>query len=82
MVENVDCGVRCAEKTECGGLHNFILTNSNINFWGFFMSKYVFQIEYGVWMKKSILKFFNKLLFPTLSIWIVQFTVHASDTAN
>ena len=46
------------------------------------MSKYVFQIQYGVWMKKSILKFFNKLLFPTLSIWIVQFTVHAHDTAN
>ena len=36
------------------------------------MPKYVFQIQYGVWMKKSILKFFNKLLFPTLSIWIVQ----------
>ena len=46
------------------------------------MSKYVFQIRYGVWMKKSILKFFNKLLFPTLSIWIVQFTVHAYDTTT
>ena len=46
------------------------------------MSKYVFQIQYGVWMKKPTLKFFNKLLFPTLSIWIVQFTVHAYDTAN
>ena len=46
------------------------------------MSKYVFQIQYRVWMKKSVLKFFYKLLFPTLSIWIVQFTVHAHDTAN
>ena len=46
------------------------------------MSKYVFQIQYGVWMKKSILQFFNKFLFLTLSIWIVQFTVHAYDTAN
>ena len=46
------------------------------------MSKYVFQIQYGVWMKKSMLKFFNKLLFPALSIWIVQFTVYAYDTAN
>ena len=46
------------------------------------MSKYVFQIQYRVWMKKSILKFFNKLLFPTLIIWIVQFTVHAYDAAS
>ena len=46
------------------------------------MSKYAFQIQYGVWMKKSILNGFNKLLFPTLSIWIVQFTVYAYDTAN
>ena len=43
------------------------------------MSKYVFQIQYGVYEVCSI---FNKLLFPTLSIWIVQFTVHAHDTAN
>ena len=35
-----------------------------------------------VWMKKSVFKFFNKLLFPTLSIWIVQFTVHTYDTAR
>ena len=81
MVEDADCGVRCAEKTESGGVHNFILTKFQYKFL-FFMSKYVFQIQYGVWMKKSILKFFNKLLFPTLSIWIVQFTVHAYDTAN
>ena len=46
------------------------------------MSKYVFQIQYEVWMKKSVFKFFNKLLFPTLSIWIVQFTVYAYDTAS
>ena len=33
-------------------------------------------------MNKSTLNFFNRLLFPTLSLWIVKFTVHAYDTPN
>ena len=48
-----DCGLRYAEKTEWGGVHNFILAKFQYKFL-FFMSKYVFQIQYGVWMKKSI----------------------------
>ena len=39
-----DCGVQCAEKTEGGFVHNFILTKFQNKFL-FFMSKYVFQIQ-------------------------------------
>ena len=55
MVENADCGlwtadctVRCEEKTECGGVHNFIFTNSKINFCFLCQNMYFkYNMEYG-----------------------------------
>ena len=76
-----DCGLRIAD---CGKnkakyhVHNFILTKFQHKF-QFFISKYVFQTQNEV---PILINFMNKLLFPILTEWIVQFTVHAFDTAN
>ena len=62
MVENADSGKNKAKYH----VHNFILTKFQHKF-QFFNSKYVFQTQNEV----PILNFMNKLLFPTLSEWIV-----------
>ena len=59
-------------------VHNFILTKFQHKF-QFFNSKYVFQTQNEV---PILINFMNKLLFPVLTEWIVQFTVHAFDTAS
>ena len=47
-LRTADCGVRRAEKTECGGVHNFILTNFNINFCFLCQNMYFkYNMEYG-----------------------------------
>ena len=47
-LRTADCVVRCAEKTECGGVLNFILTNSNINFCFLCQNMYFkYNMEYG-----------------------------------
>ena len=38
-LQTADCGVRCAEKTKCGVVHNCILTKFQYKFLGFFYVK-------------------------------------------
>ena len=61
-----DCGLQIAEKSTYG-LHNFVLTK-------FFLCKNMY-FKHNMWYQ--YLNFFNELLFPTLSNWIVQFAAHA-----
>ena len=77
MVEDADYGLRTAEKSEYG-VHNFILTKSEHKFLFFLCQSMYFKHN----MEYQNLNYFNKLLFPILSIWIGQFTVHAYNIAD
>ena len=71
-IADSDYGLRIAEKSKYD-VHNFILTKSQYKFL-FFTSK---NMYFKHNMEYQYLNFFNELLFPTLSNWIIQFTAHA-----
>ena len=71
-IADSDYGLRTAEKSEYG-VHNFILTKSQHKYLVFLFKNMYFKHN----MEYQYLNFFNELLFPTLSNWIVQFTAHA-----
>ena len=71
-IADSDYRLRTAEKSEYG-VHNFILTKSQHKYLVFLFKNMYFKHN----MEYQYLNFFNELLFPTLSNWIVQFTAHA-----